>query len=398
IYDNPGVDTDGDGYYGKFRIICYDSTITDSGVIYNLCDTTYYEGDGVPDFRGASPPPAPEFSIEPSIGSLNIRFNGLRSETTLDQFSGLADFEGYRIYIARDERASSYSLIASYDKEDYNKFVWNEERLPFAGYELLDHPFTLEELQCLYGDSCSDTTFEPLKYTRSFPFVHPSFPDSIFYFEPQDFNASELSNNTPIKKKYPNQEYPSTLNPDSAGTDELTEDGYLKYFEYEIVIENLLPTVSYWVNITAFDFGSPEVGLTSLETSVANGAKIAFPLESVNNVEENNLQAYVYPNPYRVDDDYGQQGFENRDGSLAVERARRIHFANLPRVCKISIYSIDGDLVRELEHNFPEGGPEAMHETWDLITRNTQAVVTGLYYYIIESELGTQTGKLVILK
>lgn len=37
VYDNPGIDTDGDGYYGKFRI-CGN-------------DTLYYEGDGVPDFN-----------------------------------------------------------------------------------------------------------------------------------------------------------------------------------------------------------------------------------------------------------------------------------------------------------------------------------------------------------
>ena len=36
FYDNPGVDTDSDGYYWKFRI-CGD-------------DTLYYQGDGIPDF------------------------------------------------------------------------------------------------------------------------------------------------------------------------------------------------------------------------------------------------------------------------------------------------------------------------------------------------------------
>jgi len=35
---------------------------------------------------------------------------------------------------------------------------------------------------------------------------------------------------------------------------------------------------------------------------------------------------------------------------------------------------------------------------WDLITRNTQAVKTGLYIYTIESRYGTDVGKLVVVK
>jgi len=35
---------------------------------------------------------------------------------------------------------------------------------------------------------------------------------------------------------------------------------------------------------------------------------------------------------------------------------------------------------------------------WDLITRNTQAVKTGIYIYTVESEFGTDVGKLVIVK
>ena len=34
IYDNPGVDTDGDGYYGK-SVLCIDTINTDTGFIYD---------------------------------------------------------------------------------------------------------------------------------------------------------------------------------------------------------------------------------------------------------------------------------------------------------------------------------------------------------------------------
>ena len=395
IYDNPGYDTDGNDYAGKSRFCCADSIATDTGMAYYGCEEFWYEGDGVPDFRGASPPPAPKFWLEPDLGSFRVCFNGLRSETTGDSFTELVDFEGYRVYIGRDERKSSFSMVASYDREDYSKYVYYISRSAFG---LPDPPFTREELQELYGHYVSDSVFDPLLYTQNAPFRHPEYQDSIFYFVPQDFNQSILGVNTPIQKVYPNQPYPSTLDVSNADPDELTEEGRFKYFEYEITIDNLLPTIPYYVNVTAFDFGSPQIGVKSMETPVTHGAKSAYPLSSIEEVEQQQSKVFVYPNPYRADDGYEDKGFENRSGTESQNRMRRIHFANLPRVCKIYIYSLDGDLIRELDHDYPEGDPMSTHDTWDLITRNTQAVVSGLYYWVVESDQETQIGKFVIIK
>jgi len=416
IYDNPGADTDNDGFSGLYHVCCTDSAVDSIDSIYDddstlirtdtiwnhlVCDTFYYQGDGVPDFRGAAPPPAPDFWIAPSLHSLNIRFNGLRSETTKDVFSNRVDFEGYRVYCGRDERSGSYSLAASYDRNDYIKLVYAPER-PDAqpdGYALLEAPFTLEQLRCLYGESCTDESFDPLAYSRSRPYVLPAYPESIFVFEPQDFNVSELGIQTPIKKRFPLQPYPSSLIPDSAHSDELTDDGYLKYFEYEVSIDNLLPTVTYWVNVTAFDYGSPESGLDALETSVTSGAQSAYPLPSWDVVESQGLKAYIYPNPYRVDGAYRERGFEGRvDSDRPPDRTRVLNFANLPPKCTIRIFTVDGDLVRELFHDKDPSDPNASHEEWDLITRNTQMVVTGFYYWTVEDENGeVQIGKLSII-
>ncbi|UCG62703.1 MAG: hypothetical protein JSV52_05300 [Candidatus Zixiibacteriota bacterium] len=405
IYDNPGVDTDGDGWAGKRRICCGDTAgyyidyLADTTDIPDydsrFCDMMWYQGDGVPDFRGASPPPPPTTRIETGVGRLILRFNGLPSETTPDYFTGLIDFEGYRVYISRDDRLSSFSVQASYDREDYNKYVYLAARETFL---VLDAPFSRSELQMLYGDPLGISDFDPLIYDQDHVYTHPDFPDSVFYFASQDFNCSEFGVATPIRKSYPEQEYPSSLNPYEARRDELTEDGYLKYFEYEILIDNLLPTVAYYVSVTAFDFGCPEYGIKALESPVLNSMKVAYPLASTDEIAEKQLKVFVYPNPYRGDVDYEGLGYENRDGTLAPDRMHRIHFANLPPVCTIYIYSLDGDLIRRLEHNYPEGGPEAMHEEWNMITRNTQLVETGLYYWVVESEEGTQIGKLVIIK
>ena len=308
IYDNPGVDTDGDGFKGKFVecIVTFavDTIVTGTDTTFDtlefVADTTFISGDGVPDFQGAKPPSRPDIRVFPSDNQITIRFNGLLSETTPDEFLRVSgedplDFEGYRVYIARDERESSFQLVASFDIEDYNKFVLDPDPLSSNPWQLFDTPYTLEEVQALYGDPASPETFNPLRYNKNNPMT---FGDSVFYFESQDYNVSDFGVETPIVKTYPDAPPPSTLNPREATPDELTEDGYLKYYEYEITLGDLLPTVRYWVSVTAFDYGSPASGLPSLETSRSLGAIDVFARSNSAAAKQFDLPIYVYPNPY----------------------------------------------------------------------------------------------------
>jgi hypothetical protein len=243
----------------------------------------------------------------------------------------------------------------------------------------------------------ADPDFEPLDYSRTNPFM---FNDTGWIFEKQDFNMSDLTDPTQIHKVFPNAPKPpadSTLWTE----DDLTyEHGrpLPKYYEYEYVADNLLPTLRYHVGVTAFDFGSPNGKIPPAESNVLNTLVEAFAQTSAETVEANQLDVYVYPNPWRADEDYIERGLENRDRTQINNRSHRIHFANLPKVCKISIYSIDGDWIRTIDHNYPEGGPESMHDSWDFITRNTQLVVSGLYYYVVESADRTQIGKFAIIR
>jgi hypothetical protein len=412
VYDNPGKDTDGDGYYGKFRVCNYDSVVTDYDTTFpeappwdtlvdtiwefTQADTFYYEGDGVPDFQGASPPPAPKMRLITRNGQIIVRWNGYYSENTRDPFLQVLDFEGYRVYVGLDDRSEALSLVGSYDIEDYNRFHWRAKGDGSVGWVLEDTPFTLEQLRLLYDDP----NFNPDNFRRAFPLVQDG---ERYYFEPQDFNQSSLGLVHGIRKAFPYSPYPG---PDSAEwRDEDMVEGYdrpmPKYWEYEYTLDNLLPTIRYYVAVTVFDYGAPGAGLDALETNPLNNMIGDFPQIASDSVEAYGLDAYVYPNPYLGDGHYARAGFEGRDdpwfGPSDTEHIRRIHFANLPRVCTISVYSLDGDLIREWEHNYPAGGPESNHSTWDLITRNTQAVVAGIYYWVISSENRTQIGKLVII-
>jgi hypothetical protein len=163
---------------------------------------------------------------------------------------------------------------------------------------------------------------------------------------------------------------------------------------------DLLPTVPYYVNVTAFDFGSPKAGITPFENDRSLGLKAAFPLGSRDDAEPGEGQVYVYPNPYRVDANYRDLGYEGRsEDDRWDERVRSIWFANLPPKCTISIYTIDGDRVRSLRHDMDPADPMHKRHRWSLINRNQQIVQSGLYYWTVETDDGQiQMGKLVIIR
>jgi hypothetical protein len=379
IYDNPGVDSDTDGYAGEYRVCG--------------TDTVWYKGDGVPDMRADGPPQAPRVRVIPSEGRLLIRWNGYYAETTRDQFTNLLDFEGYRVYAGLDNRESALTVLGMYDRENYDRYRWVEQIDGTFRWINESVPFTLDSLRNLYHDP----TFDPRRYTRTNPL---QVFDSIYYFEPHSYNASSLCCLDGIHKLYPNATDPGT-DPSKWTEDDVIYDygePLPKYYEYEFVYDNLLPTLQYWVTVTSFDFGFAGGNIPTKESSPLNNLIMELPRTPADTVEKYDLDAYVYPNPWRWDGNYQERGYENRDGTGIPNRERRIHFVNLPKVCKISILSLDGDLIRVIDHNFPEGGAASMHDSWDMITRNTQAVESGLYYYVIESAQRTQIGKFAIIK
>ncbi len=430
IYDNPGVDTDGNGYRGPSRFCYYDSvetcdTISLDSIIcdwtYTSADTFYYRGDDVPDFVGASPPPPPELwavdtsgdtvrtKVYPSItefnqGELRIQWNGFRTETERDRFSNEFDFEGYRIYVSLSPTPSGFSVVASYDIEDYNRYEWDAYTFR---WKLTNIPFSPDSLKTLYGND-----FDPNDHDT--PERMFRWEGKLYYFTSEDQNNSSMDDPEGIHKVYPDELPPTTLVIDSARLfypEELTDDGlFFKYYEYEYVMKRLLPSQLYYVAVTAFDFGSPKSELEALETPPYRNYVAEYAMNDNSTVMEKNLDVVVYPNPYRIDGDYRETGFEGRDyiggingGRLVQqefrpdERTRSIHFINLPPRCTIKIFTIDGDLVREINHDYPPDSPRSMHERWDMISRNTQMVVSGIYYYTVESDRGTQIGKIVII-
>jgi hypothetical protein len=68
----------------------------------------------------------------------------------------------------------------------------------------------------------------------------------------------------------------------------------------------------------------------------------------------------------------------------------------LPRArCTIKIWTVAGDLVAEFDHDGSRGDGEA---PWDLVSRNGQNVESGLYLFTVDSPLGHQMGRFVVIR
>jgi len=156
------------------------------------------------------------------------------------------EFAGYNVWVSETPRYGDYQRFAAYDRENYVKHFF------LSGiWTVMDDPFTLEELRCLYAVSCDDSTWQPETYTESSPL---QVLDTLIFFEPYGANLSEFGVETPIRKRFP-----------SALPHELTEDGYPKIYEYEIEIPVTSPACRY-VAVTATDHGQVVTWIPQMES------------------------------------------------------------------------------------------------------------------------------------
>lgn len=166
----------------------------------------------------------------------------------------------------------------------------------------------------------------------------------------------------------------------------------------------LLNGWQYVYSISAYDQGDSVNNVPILESTRATFRLIPGTMPT----SAHNAAIGVYPNPYYV----------NAVWDGAGERQRKIYFYNLPAHCQIVVYTLAGDVVTVIDHDaatytgqgiqwFTDYGDAATtaqfaggEHAWDLITRNDQAIATGLYLFTVkDNDTGDiKRGKFLIIK
>lgn len=188
----------------------------------------------------------------------------------------------------------------------------------------------------------------------------------------------------------------------------VTFEGDTTEYWYKYEISGLLSGWQYQMSVTAFDGGSDDFEVESLESSRNTNAVRVFPGTPVNEnfgSDDEEYQVGVYPNPYRV----------NAAWDGAGENNRKLNFYNLPSNSEIRVYTLSGEIVAELNHDAAtyngdidwyenlSGQPRLLpggEHSWDLQSDANQILTTGLYLYSVKDLASgkVQTGKLVIIK
>jgi hypothetical protein len=102
------------------------------------------------------------------------------------------------------------------------------------------------------------------------------------------------------------------------------------------------------------------------------------------------FHAWVVPNPYR-----GAAGWD-RPQVYGDAQTSHIDFFGLPRSrSTIKIWTAAGDLVAQIVHDGSAGDGQA---SWNLVSRNGQDIESGIYLFTVESPVGRQTGKFVVIR
>jgi hypothetical protein len=168
---------------------------------------------------------------------------------------------------------------------------------------------------------------------------------------------------------------------------------------YKYVDRNILNYTPHFYAVSAFDKGWPfNTGtiLPVLESAVLGNKSLAYPSP----LSDGTKDVVVIPNPYRISQTqkYIDLKWEDWEGTGWNEHKRRLTFANLPQRCTIRIYSLAGDLVSTIEHDYTISNRS--YEDWNLITKDVQGIVSGIYLFSVEELPGgkIQVGKFVVIK
>ncbi|PJA75730.1 hypothetical protein CO151_06030 [bacterium CG_4_9_14_3_um_filter_65_15] len=371
---------------------------------------------------GMAPPP-PGLRLWPADGRVHVFWDDV-SMITKDIRLQKIDFESYRIWradnwdrpfgssIVNGPENSLWQMIAEYDVVDSfitYRDVGNQtyvDTIPLGTNTGLDaisyRPRVLDDPQ-----------FEGL--AEAMQVVVDNDPENELVTRP-DLRDPEGRQLPEYSGLAPWETFPDVLDTFFAVTyrapnvgEGIKEKHSTEYFEY--IDRDIHNGFIYFYSVTASDHAMSPAGTiidghvnrfptgaglagdpTSSFTNAVPGTKSQTPDERA----KFGANIYVYPNPATRDAlaDY-QQLYPNGDDPTGV----RVTFTNLPEAHNtISIFTVSGDLVQTIDH---DGTTGSGHLSWNLMSRNGQEIVSGVYLYSVQSDddrFDDFVGKFVVVR
>jgi hypothetical protein len=207
------------------------------------------------------------------------------------------------------------------------------------------------------------------------------------------------------------------------GSSEVIEQVKYPVGRYQFVDREVKNGFVYFYSVTAFD----STGLGDAKQELG-GRRSAVESEGVSPQysasRASSRSVWVVPNPYR-----GTRQLSDRPSAWDLTpnstdpTGTHIDFMGLPRgEWTIKIFTVSGDLVAELRHtdainesirgtvrgedgetrlgvNRQQDNPDDGQARWNLISRNGQDIVSGIYLFTVDSKTkGTQRGRFVVIR
>lgn len=128
-------------------------------------------------------------------------------------------------------------------------------------------------------------------------------------------------------------------------------------------------------------FGMPKDGATV--TMTFSPSELTTDASGNQNVTDDMLdKILVVPNPYVISS-IGQKSTYDA----------KIFFTRLPKECTIKIYTVNGDLIRTIQHTDQDGTNRQGMDIWDLLSNNKQRSTSQGLFAVIETPNGAKTIK-----
>ena len=399
VRQSPGKCT-GDNVYHALYWNCNDTSLPAGARIG--CTGILGRESQLPWQVGGLAPSAPHLRLWPTDNAVHVFWDD-HSEHDRDLFLDLVDFESYRVWRAdgwerpfgssleNGPASDLWRLVAEYDLVNYY----------YVEHELQDGTVAVDTLPFGYNTGFDGIRYRPICLDDArFAGLAEAMQevvhrDSLGEYETRPYLRDRYGDVVPgLEGLLPWGGHPAVLdtffqvtpreaNPETGAV------GKRAIQFYEHIDHNIHNGFLYFYSVTARDHAieyegsEPHIsggGQTGHPSASFDFAVPSFAAQTAAQRRREGVNIFVYPNPATPQT---LAEFQQLHPNADDPTGRRIMFANLPRARnRIQIFTLDGDLVAEVDHDGTSGHGQV---SWNLVSLNGQQVVSGLYLYVVQS-------------